>query len=98
MNGFGRYLRADEISRRLLDINFFSCQVVVEDPTDIPENIFLTVGEYIVSVLVVLVSTAPFGGDDRGVPFADGDPNEGGIKPTAWGVNLPDGPIRRMAV
>ncbi len=78
VSGFGRYLRADDNSRRLLDINFFLCQVVVEDPADIPENIFLTLGDVIVNVQVLLLSTAPFGGEDRGIPFVGGDLNEGG--------------------
>ncbi len=56
-------------------------QLVVEDPADIQENLFLTLGDNIMSVRVVLVSTAPFGGDDREIPFAGGDPNEGGGGP-----------------
>ncbi len=67
VNGFGRYLRADDSSRNLLDLNFFKCQVAVEDPADVPENLFLTLGDHLVSIRVVLASTAPFGGDDRGI-------------------------------
>ncbi len=77
VNGFGRFLRSDDSSRNLLNFNFFQCQVAVEDAADVPENIFLTLGEVIVSVRVVLVSTTPFGGDDRRISFAGGDPNEG---------------------
>lgn len=49
-----------------------------EDPVDIPENLSLTMGDLIVSVEVQLESTAPFGGDDHGIPFAGGNPNKGG--------------------
>ncbi len=88
INGFGRYLRTDDGSRNLLDFNFFKCQVAVDDPADIPENLFITLGDFIVNVRVILVSTAPFGGDDRGIPFAGGDANEGGDQTDPMGRQL----------
>nr|CAD1836534.1 unnamed protein product [Ananas comosus var. bracteatus] len=78
VNGFERYLKADNNSLNVLDLICFRCQVAVEDPVDIPENLSLTIGDLIVSVEVQLESTAPFGGDDRCIPFAGGNPNKGG--------------------
>ncbi len=88
VNGFGRFLRADDCSRNLLDINFYKCQVAVEDPADVPKNLYLTMGDLLVHIPVVLVSTAPFGGDDHGIPFAGGDPNEGGGQTDPLGRQL----------
>ncbi len=34
-------------------------------------------GDFIVSVPVRIENTATFGGEDRGIPLAGGDPNEG---------------------
>lgn len=79
VNGFGRFLKADENSLNVFDLTSFRCQIAVEDPSDIPENLAITMGDLTVPVSVVLESsTAPFGGDDRGIPFAGGDPDEGG--------------------
>ncbi len=88
VNDFGRYLRADDSSRDLLDINFYKCKVAVEDPADVPENLYLTMGDLLVHIPIVLVSTASFGGDDRGIPFAGGDPNEGGGQTDPLGRQL----------
>nr|CAD1824259.1 unnamed protein product [Ananas comosus var. bracteatus] len=66
VNGFGRFLKADENSLNVFDLTSFRCQIAVEDPSDIPENLAITMGDLTVPVTVVLESsTAPFGGDDR---------------------------------
>ncbi len=62
--------------------------MAVDDPTDIPKNLFITLGDCIVCVRVSLVSTTPFGGEDRGIPFAGGDPNEGGDQTDPRGRQL----------
>ncbi len=68
INGFGRYLRTDESSRSLLDFNFFKCQVAVDDPADISENLFITMGDIIVNVRVILVTRHPSEGMIGGSP------------------------------
>lgn len=78
VNGFRRYLREDSDSVNIMDLIGFRCQIVVDDPADIPENLAITLGDIIVNVTVIMERTAPFGGDDRGIPFAGGDQNEGG--------------------
>ncbi len=88
VNRFGRFLRSDGSSRDLLDFNFYKCQVAVDDPADILENLFLTLGEVIVAVRVVLVSTAPLGGGTIGGPLSrEGTPTKEGTKPTRWVYN-----------
>ncbi len=52
VNDFGRYLRADNSSRNLLELDFFKCQVVIDDPTNIPKKLFITLGDCIVSIRV----------------------------------------------
>ncbi len=48
----GRYFRGDEISVNTLDLIDFRCQVIVDDLADIPENLAITMGDIIISVLV----------------------------------------------
>ncbi len=78
VNGFERYLRADEASASIHDLSGFCCQVGDDDIADIPETLAITLGDVTVSVTVHLESTVPYGGDDRGTPFAGGDHREGG--------------------
>nr|CAD1833963.1 unnamed protein product [Ananas comosus var. bracteatus] len=97
VNGFGRYLRGDNDSVNMRDLIGFHCQIAVDDPADIPENLAITLGDIIVNVTVIMERTAPFGGDDRGIPLAGGDQNEGGDQTDPLGrrlarrVNLQDG-------
>ncbi len=77
VSGFGRFLRADPNSINMVDLIGFCCLIAVDDLADIPDNLALTMGDIIVSVSVRIERTAPFGGDDRGTPFAGGDPGEG---------------------
>ncbi len=78
VSGFGRFLRAEESSIHMHDLMGFKCAVAVNDLADIPEHLEITLGDVIVMVQVILERSAPFGGDDRGVPLAGGDPGEGG--------------------
>ncbi len=77
VSGFGRFLRADESSINMAELSGFKCIVAVNDLTDIPEQLDITLGDVTVAVRVILESSAPFGGDDRGIPFSSGDPSEG---------------------
>ncbi len=70
------------------DLVGFRCLIAVDDPSEIPESLSITLGDCIVAVSVILESTAPFGGDDRGTPFVGGDPNEGGDQTDHLGRQL----------
>ncbi len=57
----------------------------------------ITLGDIVLLVNVQIERIAPFGGDDISIPFAGGDPNEGGDQTNPLGrrlakrVNLQDG-------
>ncbi len=78
VNSFGRFLKAADSSINMVDLVGFRCLIAVDNLAEIPESLSITLGDLLVSVFVILESTAPFGGDDRGTPFVGGDPNEGG--------------------
>ncbi len=95
--GFGRFIRADVNSINLVDLTGFKCLIAVDDLTDIPEHLSISMGDFVVSASVRIESTAPFGGDDRGIPFVEGDVGEGGDQTDPRGRRWPDvlGPPRR---
>ncbi len=76
--GFGRFIKADDNSSNVGDMMWYRCLITVDDLADIPEHLAITLGDVTVTVLVQIDNTAPFGGDDRGIPFAGGDAGEGG--------------------
>ncbi len=55
---------------------------------DIPKALTITLGDICVSAVVHMESSAPFGGDDRGTPFAGGDQREGGDQTDPLGREL----------
>ncbi len=48
----------------------------------------ISMGDIIVPVTVQLERTTPFGGDDRGIPFGEGDHNKGGDQTDPLGRQL----------
>ncbi len=85
---FGRYLRADDATANLHDLAGFRCEVAVDDASDIPESLAISLGDIVVTVPVRLERTAPFGGDDHGTPFLGGDHQEGGDQTDPLGNGL----------
>ncbi len=63
-------------------------RVAVDDLADIPEHLFISMGDYNIFVSVRIESTTPFGGEDRGILFVRGDSNEGGDQMDPQGMNL----------
>ncbi len=88
VSSFGKFLRSDEGSLNMLDLVGFRCQIAVDEIADIPESFSLTMGDITLPVPVRLESTTPFGGEDRGTPFAGGDPNEGADQTDPLGRQL----------
>nr|CAD1821879.1 unnamed protein product [Ananas comosus var. bracteatus] len=54
VGGFGRFIRADDFSIRMVDLTGYRCLISVNHLSDIPENLEITVGEYSRSVLIQL--------------------------------------------
>ncbi len=75
--GFGRFLKADEQSIDMMDMFGFRCLIAVDALADVPEHLSVLMGDFVVSVPVRIESTAPFGGEDHGIPLAGGGPHEG---------------------
>ncbi len=94
VSGFGRFLQADDATINFHDLAGFRYQVAVDELVDILDNLAISMGDIVVTVPVRLESTAPFGGDDRGVPFVGGGPEEGGDQTDPLGRRL----ARRIAI
>ncbi len=88
VHGFGRFLRADTNSINLVDLIGFRCLIAIDDLTDIPEHLSISMGDLIVFASVRIESTTPFGGDDRGIPFVGGDPSKAGDQTDPHGRSL----------
>nr|CAD1824945.1 unnamed protein product [Ananas comosus var. bracteatus] len=54
VGGFGRFIRADDFSTRMVDLTGYRCLISVNFLSDIPENLEITVGDYSLSVLIQL--------------------------------------------
>nr|CAD1832399.1 unnamed protein product [Ananas comosus var. bracteatus] len=54
VGGFGRFIRADDFSSRMVDLTGYRCLISVNFLSDIPENLEITVGDYSLSVLIQL--------------------------------------------
>nr|CAD1842767.1 unnamed protein product [Ananas comosus var. bracteatus] len=49
VGGFGRFIRADDFSSRMVDLTGYRCLISVNFLSDIPENLEITVGDYSLS-------------------------------------------------
>lgn len=54
VGGFGRFIRADDLSIRMVDFTGYRCLISVNHLSDIPENLDITVGDSLLSVLIKL--------------------------------------------
>ncbi len=88
VNCFGRFLRADDATVNMHDLAGFRCEVAVDDLSDIPESLAISLGDLVVTVSVRLEGSSSFGGDDRGTPFLGGDHQEGGDQTDPLGPRL----------
>nr|CAD1820321.1 unnamed protein product [Ananas comosus var. bracteatus] len=52
VDGFGRFIRADDFSVRMVDLTGYRCLIAVNHLSDIPENINLTFGDSSMSMLI----------------------------------------------
>ncbi len=75
--GFARFLQADEQSLAFENLSGFKCIVAVDAVVDIPEFLSVSMGDFTVTVPIRIEGTAPFGGEDHGIPLAGGGPDEG---------------------
>nr|CAD1817515.1 unnamed protein product [Ananas comosus var. bracteatus] len=71
VGGFGRFIRGDDFSIRMVDLTGYRCLVAVNYLSDIPENLEVTVGDYSLSVLIQLERWGR-----RDVPAPANPPNE----------------------
>nr|CAD1826274.1 unnamed protein product [Ananas comosus var. bracteatus] len=71
VGGFGRFIRADDFSTRMVDLTGYRCLISVNFLSDIPKNLEITVGDYSLSVLIQLERWGRREVVDPGVP-----PNE----------------------
>nr|CAD1837083.1 unnamed protein product [Ananas comosus var. bracteatus] len=71
VGGFGRFIRADDFSIRMVDLTGYRCLISVNFLSDIPENLEITVGDYSLSVLIQLERWGRRDFVDPGIP-----PNE----------------------
>ncbi len=83
--GFGRFIKADDNSSNMVDMMWYRCLIAVDDLADIPEHLAITLGDVTVTVLVQIDNTAPFGGDDRGIPFTVATLAKAATRRTPWG-------------
>nr|CAD1821846.1 unnamed protein product [Ananas comosus var. bracteatus] len=54
VGGFGRFIRADDFSVRMVDFTGYRCLISVNHLSDIPENLEIVVGDSSLSVLIQL--------------------------------------------
>ncbi|OAY70654.1 hypothetical protein ACMD2_25377 [Ananas comosus] len=66
--GFGRFIKADEVTKAMTDLRAFRCQIILDTLTDIPQNLSIVLGEERYPVMVHLESW------ERAVDEARGDP------------------------
>nr|CAD1819186.1 unnamed protein product [Ananas comosus var. bracteatus] len=66
--GFGRFVKADEVTKAMSDLRAFRCQIILDTLTDIPQNLAIILGEERFPVMVHLESW------ERAVDEAHGDP------------------------
>ncbi len=71
VHDFGRYIRADANSINLVDLTGFKCLIAVDDLTDIPKHLSISLGDHVVSarseskaprLLVVTTAASPSSG------------------------------------
>ncbi len=79
ISGFGRFLRADGVTKEMSDLRAYRCRIAVDEIWEIPQNLSVVLGEEVFAVQVHLESweRAPAGGgDDLPAPPPNG-PNDG---------------------
>lgn len=54
VGGFGRFIRADDFSSRMVDLSGYRCLIAVNHLSDIPENLDLSFGDISLSILIQL--------------------------------------------
>nr|CAD1821286.1 unnamed protein product [Ananas comosus var. bracteatus] len=85
VGGFGRFIRPDDFSARMVDLSGYRCLIAVNHLSDIPENLEITFGDLSIYVLIQLERW------DRADAFGRGNlPNEGSDQHTPH-----DGPSAR---
>lgn len=65
VGGFGRFIRADDFTSRMVDLSGYRCLVAVNHLSDIPENLELVFGDLGISVLIQLERWARSDDDPR---------------------------------
>uniref|UniRef100_A0A6V7QXD9 DUF4283 domain-containing protein n=1 Tax=Ananas comosus var. bracteatus TaxID=296719 RepID=A0A6V7QXD9_ANACO len=54
VGGFGRFVKADAVSRANLDLRAFRCQIVLDSLLDVPQNLSVVLGDEVFAVMVHL--------------------------------------------
>lgn len=54
VGGFGRFIRADDFTSRMVDLSGYRCLIAVNHLSDIPENLDLSFGDLSLSILIQL--------------------------------------------
>nr|CAD1824878.1 unnamed protein product [Ananas comosus var. bracteatus] len=64
VGGFGRFIKPDDFSRRMVDLSGYRCLIAVNHLYDIPENLEITFGDATISVLIQLERRGRTDADD----------------------------------
>ncbi len=54
ISGFGRFIRADDISKKMTDLRAYRCRIAVDDIREIPQCLAIVMGDEIVNIFVHL--------------------------------------------
>nr|CAD1824988.1 unnamed protein product [Ananas comosus var. bracteatus] len=102
VGGFGRFIRADDFSTRMVDLTGYRCLISVNFLSDIPKNLEITVGDHSLSVLIQLERWGRRDVVDPGNPLTNGPmvttPPREVLKLIAVQPDLEEGGDRRPAV
>ncbi len=79
VSGFGRFIRADDVSKEMSDLRAYRCRIAVDKIREVPRNLSLPLGDEVFTVQVHLESWERVqvgGGDEPPVPPPDGHNND----------------------
>ncbi len=79
ISGFGRFVRADDVSKEMSDLRAYRCRIDVDEIREVPRNLSLLLGDEVFTMQVHLESWERVqvgGGDETPVPPPDGHNND----------------------
>ncbi len=70
ISGFGRFIKADDVSKSMADLRAYRCRIAVDDIREIPRSLYIVLGDEIFAVQVHLESWERAQDGGGGVPPA----------------------------